>query len=412
MVRENDLVCTMPNKFNRRTLLQWSCAGSVSLLGSCRPNAAGDQLAQTTSPDTKGITSDPAPKIANTTPMRITDLRAYQPATPGSPPDWRTQLGQIVVEVHTDAGLIGIGVGGGGAASIHVVHTVLKDLLLGKDAAQVEQLYREMYRHTLFYGRKGLVIMATSGVDLALWDLRGKQAGQPVARLLNPQVDLAAKIPTYTTVFADKDTAAAIAEGHRAIKLHLERFGEKPDTAKIVEFVRGVREQVGPEKELMVDAYGCWDINTTLRVADAIQPYKMTFLEEPLPPDDLDGYAALVKKCPIPIAGGEHEYTEKGFKELIDRRLHAVLQPDINWCGGLTTVVEVYRMAKAAGIQVCLHRGCEPYGLHALAALDDRPLAESPRTWFKCLKGAPEMKQGTIQLSDAPGFGVSVEREG
>jgi L-rhamnonate dehydratase len=253
--------------------------------------------------------------------------------------------------------------------------------------------------------------MATSGVDLALWDLRGKQAGEPIARLLNPKVDLAARIPTYTTVFAEKDTAAAIAEGHRAIKLHLERFGEKPDTAKIVEFVRGVREQVGPEKELMVDAYGCWDIGTTLRVADVIQPFKITFLEEPLPPDDLNGYAVLVKKCPIPIAGGEHEYTEKGFQALIDRRLHAVLQPDINWCGGLTTVVEVYRLAKAAGIQVCLHRGCEPYALHALAALDDKPLAESPRTWFKCLHGAPEMQQGTIQLSDAPGFGVSVVRE-
>lgn len=344
--------------------------------------------------------------------MHITDLRAYQPATPGSPPDWRTQLGQIVVEVHTDAGLVGVGVGGGGAASVHIVHTVLKDLLLGKDASQVEELYRAMCRHTVFYGQKGLVIMAISGVDLALWDLRGKQAKEPIARLLNPKVELAARIPTYTTVFAEKDTARAIAEGHHAIKLHLERFGEQPDAAKIVEFVRGVREQAGPNKQLMVDAYGCWNVDTALHVADAIEPYKIAFLEEPLPPDELDGYATLVQKCPIPIAGGEHEYTEKGFKALIDRRLHAVLQPDINWCGGLTAVVEIYRLAQAAGIQVCLHRGCEPYGLHALAALDDKPLAESPRTWFKCLQGAPEMKQGTIQLSDAPGFGVSVEREG
>jgi L-rhamnonate dehydratase len=160
----------------------------------------------------------------------------------------------------------------------------------------------------------------------------------------------------------------------------------------------------------MVDAYGMWDIETTLRIAEAIAPFKVTFLEEPLPPDDLDGYEKLVKRSPLPIAGGEHEYTEHGFRELIDRRLHAVLQPDINWCGGLTTVVEIYRMAKAAGIEVCLHRGCEPYGLHALAALDPKPLAESPRSWFTCLKGAPAIEHGTIQLVDAPGFGVTVEK--
>src|SRR5438105_4907294 len=105
--------------------------------------------------------------------MRITDLRAVQPPTPGSPPDWRTQLGQIVIEVHTDEGLIGAGVGGGGAAGIHVVQTVLRDLLVGRDPTPVEALHAEMCRHTLFYGQKGLVVMALSGVDLALWDLRG-----------------------------------------------------------------------------------------------------------------------------------------------------------------------------------------------------------------------------------------------
>src|ERR1041384_811722 len=98
--------------------------------------------------------------------MKITGLKAFQPPTPGSPPDWRTQLGQIVVEIHTESGLVGIGVGGGGAASIHIVETVLRDLLLGRDAAAVEELHRDMLRHTVFYGRKGVVVMAISGVDL------------------------------------------------------------------------------------------------------------------------------------------------------------------------------------------------------------------------------------------------------
>lgn len=340
--------------------------------------------------------------------MKITSIGAFQPKTPGSPPDWRTQLGQIVVEVQTESGLTGIGVGGGGAAGIHVVHTVLHDLLMGRDASAVEELHRAMNQHTQFYGRKGLVVMATSGVDLALWDLRGKAAGLPVAKLLNPHVDLGAAVPTYGTVFSEREIDAALAIGHDAIKLHTESYGHQPDIAKLVAFVRSVRERIGPKQSLMLDAFCMWDIETTVRLADVLSPFNLAFLEEPLPPDDLDGYAELVKRVSIPIAGGEHEYLTRGFKEIIDRKLPAVLQPDINWCGGLTTVVEVYRLAKAAGVKVCLHRGCEPFALHAIAALDPQPLAESPRTWFTCLQGAPQIEKGVIRLTDAPGFGISV----
>ncbi len=349
-----------------------------------------------------------SPAFAAAPGMKITGLKAWQPPTPGSPPDWRTQLGQIIVEVQTESGLTGIGVGGGGTASIHVIHTVMRDLLLGKDAAQVEELHRAMHHHTLFFGRKGLVVMATSGIDLALWDLRGKAANLPVAKLLNPQVNLAAEIPTYGTVFSEKEIDAAFTLGHDALKVHTESYGHQPDVKKLVAFVQSVRERLGPKKSLMLDAFCMWDIDTTVRLAEALAPFNLSFLEEPIAPDDLDGYAELVKRVKIPIAGGEHEYTTGGFKELIDRRLHAVLQPDINWCGGLTTVVEVYRLAKAAGLKVILHRGCEPFALHALAALDSQPLAESPRTWFNALHGAPRIERGIIKLTDAPGFGVSV----
>ena len=139
--------------------------------------------------------------------MRITEVRAVQPATPGAPADWRTQLGQIVVHIATDSALHGYGVGGGGAAGIHIVESVLRDFLIGKDAREVEQLHAGMCRHTCFYGRAGLTIMALSGVDLALWDLRGKAAGQPVARLLNKDVDLSRPLPTYLTVFMGKTLA-------------------------------------------------------------------------------------------------------------------------------------------------------------------------------------------------------------
>ena len=339
--------------------------------------------------------------------MKITQLRAVQPATPGSPPDWRTQLGQIVVEVTTDEGVTGIGVGGGGLAGIHIIETVLRDLLIGQDPTDVEAWHSEMCRHTAFYGQKGLVVMAISGVDLALWDLRGKLLGQPVARLLNEGVDLAQPLPTYRTVFDDVETEAALDAGHAAVKLHVERFGDRPDPTAIAELVERARNKLGSERALMIDAFGRWDIPSTMAVAAAIEPYQLDWLEEPLSCDDLAGYEAL-KQSPVPIAGGEHEYLISGFETLAREQLHTVLQPDINWCGGMTTLVQIYQLAAQTGLRVCPHRGSEVYALHAIAAIDPQPLAESPRNWFNVLQGSPAIENGMIQLTDAPGFGINV----
>lgn len=343
--------------------------------------------------------------------MKITDVRAVQPLTPGSPNDWRTQLGQIVVEVETDEGATGIGVGGGGLAGIHVVHTVLRDILLGKDPGDVEHLHAEMLRHTDFYGRKGLVIMAISGLDLALWDIRGKVANKSIAQLLAPDRDVFRLIDTYATVFGDSEIETAFAAGNSALKLHVERFGDRPDPTAIALLVQSIREQVGHEMPIMVDAFARWDVDSTLQVAEAIAPFGITWLEEPLPPSDLDGYVQLAKHSPIPIAGGEHEYTAAGFRELLDRELHAVLQPDINWCGGMTTLIEVYRMAQERGVRVCPHRGSEAFALPAIAALDSAPLAESPRSWFQCLTGTPRIQHGKTQVSQSVGFGVELHEQ-
>ena len=117
--------------------------------------------------------------------MKITNVRACQPRC-DSPPDWRTSMGQILVAIDTDAGLIGYGVGGGGRSAIHVVHAVMRDLLLGRDTEPIEAIWHDLYAATLPFGRKGIAIMALSGVDLALWDLRGKVAHQSVApRVVN-----------------------------------------------------------------------------------------------------------------------------------------------------------------------------------------------------------------------------------
>src|SRR5205823_8359562 len=136
------------------------------------------------------------------------------------PPDWRTSFGQILVAVDTDAGLTGHGVGGGGPAGVYVVRTVLRDALLGRDPERIDELWRLMYQATLPFGRKGLAIMALSGVDLALWDLRGKRAQRPIAELLGRCARQ--PIPVYATVWGE--ISPEIASQYRAFKLHVEHF--------------------------------------------------------------------------------------------------------------------------------------------------------------------------------------------
>ena len=132
--------------------------------------------------------------------MKITSVKAIQPRAAQAPADWRGWLGQIVVAVDTEDGLTGYGMGGGGAAGIHVVETALRHLLIGADASDVEGLWQQMYRATLAYGRKGLALMAISGVDLALWDLRGKREGKAVVEVLG---GTAKQVPAYRTTAAN-----------------------------------------------------------------------------------------------------------------------------------------------------------------------------------------------------------------
>lgn len=337
--------------------------------------------------------------------MKITDVRALQPIAENSPADWRTSLGQILIAIDTDEGITGYGVGGGGLAGIHVVQSVLRDLLVNQDPDVITDHWQAMYDATLAFGRKGIAIMAISGVDLALWDLRGKVKQTPIAVLLGGTVGK--PIPTYVTVWNEVPTN--LANQHHAFKLHVEALDPAQRVSVVVDAIRRARDVIGPEKELMIDAWMKWDLKTTLSVAEKCVDVNLAWIEEPLPPDDEKGYAHLRDNSPIPIAGGEHEFTARGFENLIEKRLHQVLQPDVNWCGGLTELIRIYELAKKAGLRVCPHRGAELWGLHAIAALDDDPLAESGRPWMKWVGGQPEIVNGFITLENASGFGVKID---
>ena len=324
----------------------------------------------------------------------------YAVHPPGGPGDWRTSLGQILVAVETDSGLRGIGVGGGGPAAIYVVEAVLRRLLVGQpldSVAHIATLWDSMYGATLAYGRKGLVIMAISGVDLALWDALGRTQGQSVAQLLGGPRHT--HLPCYSTT---RDAEAAVSQGFKAVKLALS--GATAEEA--ARLVAQTRPRIGPDIRLMVDAACRWTVDDTLRAAERMAPHHLSWIEEPIPPDDLDGYAALVRRSPVPIAGGEHEYTVRGFRELAARKAHTIWQPDVCWTGGLTQLRAIYALAAEHDIRVIPHRGGEVWSLPAIAALDPDPLAESGRPWMTWLNGQPPIVDGRIEVPTAPGFGA------
>ena len=246
--------------------------------------------------------------------------------------------------------------------------------------------------------------MAISGVDLALWDLRGKRENRSTAELLGASPGNS--ITSYAA--AEISTNGIRFEpGLGAYKLHGIGRLELPDQEnELVSLLTEARCSVGEEVDLMADAAMGWrDAEAILRFCERVADLRLAWLEEPLPADDLDGYAWLCERSPVPIAGGEHEFTAAGCRHLMERGCHHIYQPDACWSGGMTELVKIYELADTHGVRVCPHRGAETWGLHAIAALDRAPLAECERPWMRWVGGV-EQGRGLVRTKAAPGFGV------
>ena len=334
---------------------------------------------------------------------RITDSWAVIPRGTNEPQDWRTSMAQILVVVESNTGQRGYGIGGGGIAGVHVIDSVLRNVVSGQDPRDVEAIWQRMYAATHHFGRKGLAIMALSGVDLAIWDLLGKIENRPVYDLLGGLRH--ERVPAYASL--GPVAGDAIAQGFRHVKLHLPAV--KNDPQEIVDLVRAGREAVGPDIPLYLDAGAKWDSNIASQIVKQIEQYEIDWLEEPLFADDLAGHRRLGELSSIPIAGGEHEYTMWGYRDLLASRALRVWQPDACWVGGMTVMRDIFALGQANGIWVVPHRGSEVWGLHATLALADRPLAEGGRPWITWVQGAPAIVDGTIGPPTGPGFGVTFD---
>ena len=259
--------------------------------------------------------------------------------------------------------------------------------------------------------------MAISAIDCAMWDLKGRVAGLPVHRLLGgptrPSVPAYASMLGYSLQpdLVAKRAREFAAAGYTAMKWFY-RDGTGSGRAGMdrnEELVATVRDAVGPDVDIMTDAWMSWDVPYTLAMARRLEQYRPRWIEEPVLPDRVQSYAEIRRASPIPIAGGEHEFTAAAFAELIERRLHHIVQPDVCWVGGMTELVKIYRNAQAHGVRVCPHRGAEVWALHALAALDSQPLAESGRPWMTWVGGQPAIVNGAIAAPTGPGFGTIID---
>jgi L-alanine-DL-glutamate epimerase-like enolase superfamily enzyme len=332
----------------------------------------------------------------------------------------------LIVEIQTDAGLTGVGEAAlSPRVSKQVIDLYLKSLLVGNDPFDTEFLWQYMYRKTMAFGRKGIAMAAISAVDLALWDVMGKAVKQPLYRLLGGQTK--PRIPVYASRLYSQPLEKLAAEarsykdqGFRAMKL---RFGWGPvDGAagmrRNVELVRTVRETVGDEIDVMADAYMGWTLDYARRMIPLLEPFNLRWLEEPVIPDDIAGYAALRAMGRIPIAGGEHEFTVYGFRQLLDSKAVDYIQFDTNRVGGITQARKVAALAEAHAVPVVPHAG-QMHNYHLVMASYNSPMAEffppvdvemgNELFWY-IFKGEPTPKNGYIELdANCPGLGVEID---
>jgi L-alanine-DL-glutamate epimerase-like enolase superfamily enzyme len=361
----------------------------------------------------------PLPPHFCTNPMDLLDLPQASMGT-------FTFHGWLAVEVFTDDGLVGIG--NAALAPQIVKQTIdlyLKPLLIGQNPWDVEFLWQHMYRKTMAFGRKGIAMVAISALDIALWDLLGKSARQPVFRLLGGRTK--PRIPVYASrLYASESNELAKEatrykdEGFQAMKL---RFGWGPvDGAegmqRNVNLVRTVREAVGNGIDVMADAYMGWTLDYAKRMLPLLEPFHLRWLEEPVIPDDIHGYAELKSYGRIPIAGGEHEFTVSGFRDLLQARAVDYIQFDTNRVGGITQARKIAALAEAHAIPVIPHAG-QMHNYHVVMASLNSPMAEyfpivdvevgNELFWY-LFAGEPKAKDGSIDLADdVPGFGLTID---
>jgi len=327
----------------------------------------------------------------------------------------------IFLNIDTDAGLSGVW-GPIRMGLARIVEGSLKRVVIGENPHAIERIWDKMYRHAI-HGRKGETMMAISAVDLALWDLKGKALNAPVYQLLGgPSRE---RIRAYASMLgysiepelAAKRAREVIAQGYTATKWffrHDPTEGQE-GMRKNLELIRTIREAVGPDIDIMFDAWSSWNVPYTIRMAQLAAEYRPWWFEEPVLADQIPQYAEIRRSVSsVSIAGGEHEYTRWGIKALLDAGAVDVVQADPTWAGGLSEMVKICALASSCAIPVIPHSGgAAATHLIASQAITTCPIQECLLQHSMVgqffLKHKLTPVNGYIHLPTAPGMGLELD---
>jgi len=373
--------------------------------------------------------------------MKIAELRIHVLKSPLTEPfafsqGWVRQRSATLLEVVTDDGVVGWGEAFAQGLeppeiAAAVIEHALKPIVLGGDPLDTEVLWHRMYHMTRDYGRKGSVVAAISAVDIALWDIAGKVHGQPIHRLLGGA--FRTRVQPYATGFyriAGQGEAARLSDealrhfeaGFTLMKVKL-GYGVDDDIACMRAIGRAIQ---GKPIRLMIDTNHAYGRAEALRLGRALADFDLRWYEEPVAPEDLQGYVELRQKLPMPIAGGENEHTLFGFRDLLAAGCVDVAQPDIGSCGGITAGRHIATLAQAHGVQVNPHVwgsaiaqaaslqfiAALPVAHHSLFAAE--PVLEYDRSSHpfrqQLITQPIGLVDGWVPIPTGPGLGVDVDR--
>lgn len=324
-------------------------------------------------------------------------------------------LGSLIIEIESADGTIGVAAGSGGMPAAWLVRNHFDRFLRGQDARNTNQIWDQLFRASLPYGRKGLTIFAISAVDLALWDLIGKVRGEPVYNMIG------GRSRDEISFYCTSPNAKAVQDlGFFGAKVPLPEgpYDGEAGLRRNVAYLAEQRAAIGPDYPLMVDCYMSLDVPYAIRLAEACKPLNIHWWEEVLSPEDIEGYRQIKQAHPtIKWTTGEHEYTRFGFRRLIEERTLDIVQPDVMWVGGMTELLRIAAHASAYDVTVVPH-GSGPYSYHFITSqtgpafceyVAASPDGRSIQPVFGSLFTGEQLPQnGKLRLSEAPGFGMEL----
>jgi L-rhamnonate dehydratase len=364
--------------------------------------------------------------------MKITDVEAIYVRLPEVKEQCDSGQDALIVRVHTDEGITGIGEVDSAPLAAqgmilgpysHTTSSGLRHLLIGEDPFETERLWEKMYRANIYAGRFGISIHAMSGIDIALWDIKGKKLGMPIWKLLGGGFHK--KIRCYSSsLFGNTpeetyELARRFADqGFRAVKFGWGPMGK--NVATDVALVAAARRGLGDEIDLLIDAGLAWDARTAIQRARAFAEHNIYWLEEPLAPDDYEGYRKLSEATEIRIAAGEEESGVHTYRRLMEEGRIDVVQVDLTRCGGFTEAMKIAAMAAQHGLPVANH-GFSTYinVAAALQWLNSVPNAlivefvaqENTNLREFLTRQKIRAREGYLEIPESPGLGVELDEE-